>query len=1291
MKRRRFNIMFMGILIIPILLIFCNTPFSTNVNCFTDNAGITKQFSKEIKSSVLNWTLTEVVSTESWMGSRYTSVAVDGSENVHLVWQDLTNYDGAGNDADIFYKRWNSTTSTWTAAEVVSTGSTNTSWQPQTAVDFAGNVHIIWYEVWDYSGSGNDDDIFYRRWNATSGTWTSIEVVSIESTENSRWSTIAVDGAGNLHVAWSDGTNLNGSGTDYDIFYKCWNVTTSTWETLEVVSTETTNGAFTPSIASDNAGNLHVAWYDYTNYNSSGTDQDIFSKRRNATTGTWTTTEVVSTESTDTSWFPSIAVDGAGNSLVAWEDYTDYSGAGTDDDIFYKRWNSTTGTWTTTEVVFPESINYSSDVSIAADSIGNVHIVWDDRTNYSDEGTDVDIFYKRWNFANGTWTPIEVVSTESTFTSVNPSIAVDFIGNVHVAWQDFTDYGGAQTDEDVFYKALSGNDNPYVSQPNDFITTALGEETINWTFFDDIGVGQFRVWANDTSGNFYVWQNWAPWTNTSTYNIPINRSAPGVFNYTVVYYDTFGLWGNPDTVIVNITHDMPTSNTPINIVTITLRSETINWTLYDDFGGGQFRVWANDTSGTFYVWQNWTSWTNESTLNVPINHTAPGIYNYTIEYYDAYNLYGIPDTVIITLVLDNIPYSNQPSDITTTSAGTETINWTLFDDFGEGQYRVIANDTDGGFYIWQNWTSWTNESSFNIPINRTAPGIYNYTIEYDDNYNQLGISDSVIVDITDGNPVSNQPLDITTTVNGTETIDWVLTDDFGGGQYRVITNNTGGGFYAWQNWTSWTNESSLNIPINRTAPGIYNYTIEYYDIYNIYGIPDMVLINITDALPYSNQPSNISTSASGLETINWTLFDDFGGGQYRVWANNTIGNFYVWENWTTWMNGSDLNIPINRTAPGIYNYTIEYYDTYSLFGIPDTVLVNITDAIPTSNNPLDIISSSSGAETIEWILSDDFGGGQYRVIANDTVGNFYIWQNWTSWINGSPFNILINRTAPGKFNYTIEFNDNQGLFGIQDTVIIEILDYKPTSNNLKAITTALDGSEVLKWVLSDDFEGGKYRVLLTEGSNTIVWINWTSWASGEILEVPIKRETLGTFNYTIEFYDKYNNYGIANSVNVEVVAPEPEFPLLLVILAVVGIVGGISVFGLVSVRKSRRKLRQKELEIIALNKQKAEITEDDIILSKEQRFCLVHKGVIEGYNFICPECGSYYCVRCVEALKETDNECWSCGTSFDLTKKKPKKEDRFEDIIADRSVKTDDQQKITKKTSSIEPKKAPKG
>ncbi|GAH95100.1 unnamed protein product, partial [marine sediment metagenome] len=79
-----------------------------------------------------------------------------------------------------------------------------------------------------------------------------------------------------------------------------------------------------------------------------GTDEDIFYKNWSASTSSWITTEVVSTESTSRSSFPSLAVDSTGTIHIAWDDNTVYAGAGADRDIFYKQWKAFSSSWTTT-------------------------------------------------------------------------------------------------------------------------------------------------------------------------------------------------------------------------------------------------------------------------------------------------------------------------------------------------------------------------------------------------------------------------------------------------------------------------------------------------------------------------------------------------------------------------------------------------------------------------------------------------------------------------------------------------------------------------------------------------------------------------------------------------------------------------------------------------------------------------------------------------------------------------------------------------------------------------------
>jgi len=152
-----------------------------------------EKFSIDLKLSGISVNTTEVVSTESTGNSLRSSIDVDGAGNAHIVWVDDTNYNGSGTDQDIFYKRWNATSSTWTITEVVSTESTSYSSRPTIAVDGVGNAHVAWQDDTNYNGSGSDTDIFYKRWSATSGTWTPDGLITITNPSG--------------FVSWETGTN----------------------------------------------------------------------------------------------------------------------------------------------------------------------------------------------------------------------------------------------------------------------------------------------------------------------------------------------------------------------------------------------------------------------------------------------------------------------------------------------------------------------------------------------------------------------------------------------------------------------------------------------------------------------------------------------------------------------------------------------------------------------------------------------------------------------------------------------------------------------------------------------------------------------------------------------------------------------------------------------------------------------------------------------------------------------------------------------------------------------------
>ena len=68
----------------------------------------------------------------------------------------------------------------------------------------------------------------------------------------------------------------------------------------------------------------------------------------------------------------------------------------------------------------------------------------------------------------------------------------------------------------------------------------------------------------------------------------------------------------------------------------------------------------------------------------------------------------------------------------------------------------------------------------------------------------------------------------------------------------------------------------------------------------------------------------------------------------------------------------------------------------------------------------------------------------------------------------------------------------------------------------------------------------------------------------------------------------------------------------------------------------------------------ATITIEEVQLYREKGLCLVCKGKIEGLNYACPKCNALYCLKCIDVLANSENECWVCETPLLIAPKEGK-------------------------------------
>lgn len=389
------------ILIVGTLLAACNmqpkedllgneTPIEAQANAW-QLLGTTLDFSKSAKAS-------------------HSSSAVDKDGNVTVAWQEF-------NDVQhlIYVKRW--TGSEWSLlGSPLNVDANKFAYQPSLAVDKSGVPSIAWEE-----DSATTRNVYVKRWDG--GSWVQLGAALNATTgDGAQNASLAVDGSGNPVVAWEEDIL---KGTDYqsDVYVKRWNGTTFV-QLGGALDVSLSRNALYPSLAVDSVGNPVVAWTEYDNQNS-----NLYVKRWTGSAWQSLGSALDMTLANPTA-FPSLAVDGSGKPVVAWEE-----GFDNNENIYVKRWNGTSWVQVGTAPLDINAAQNATTASLSLDSAGNPVIAWQEFNST----TFYNLYVRRWN--GTTWVnvganPLETKTSNYVF---NASLALDPSGNPVVSWEECDD------------------------------------------------------------------------------------------------------------------------------------------------------------------------------------------------------------------------------------------------------------------------------------------------------------------------------------------------------------------------------------------------------------------------------------------------------------------------------------------------------------------------------------------------------------------------------------------------------------------------------------------------------------------------------------------------------------------------------------------------------------------------------------------------------------------------------------------------------------------------------------
>jgi hypothetical protein len=370
------------------------------------------------------------VSSESDKSAYRAIIGIDGKDNIHIAWKDKSNYSNAGDDWDIFYK-YKPKDGKWSTTEVVSFESIDDSTCLFMSVDKNGTVHVVWKDKTDILNAGVDYDIFYK-FKPFNGEWSDLQIISNKSSYDCGCPSSTIDDEGDLFVVWSDWIDIENEESDWDIYFSKLK-DDGNWIEPILISNDSNANSFEPMISVDSKNNIHILWYEKPDFNALVNDYDIFYRYRQKN-GEWNPTQLVSTESMGRSTIPALAVDSEDTLHLAWIDKSNINGAGSDADIFYKS-KPIDGEWSDFHVVSIESISHVNWPSITVDNNDTVHLTWQD--HYTNELLDdpYDIVYK-YKPKNGNWSDLELVSINSGKDSNWGSVATNSTNAVHVSWWD---------------------------------------------------------------------------------------------------------------------------------------------------------------------------------------------------------------------------------------------------------------------------------------------------------------------------------------------------------------------------------------------------------------------------------------------------------------------------------------------------------------------------------------------------------------------------------------------------------------------------------------------------------------------------------------------------------------------------------------------------------------------------------------------------------------------------------------------------------------------------------------
>lgn len=376
-----------------------------------------------------------LINTTTAGNQQYAKVAMDGSGNFVTTW---VSYGQDGSGAGVYAQRYNAAGVAQGSEFLVNTTTAADQAQPVIAMNASGAFVIAWTS----KASGNTD-VYAQRYDAAGVAQGTEFRVNQSTTYEQNSPSIAMDAAGNFALAWQSGTQdvftfpLPQDGMLYGVYARRYNAAGTAQGNEFRVNNTTESFEGLPTMAMDTAGNFVVAWNAYGQDASGGFG--VYARRYNAAGSAQGTEFLVNNTTSGQQFFPTVKMH-AGGFAIAW---ASNHGDLLRTDAYAKLYNAAgtalgneflVNTYTDGEQFLP---------SLAMDSSGNFVVSWSSGVaaadpppapNLQQDGSLYGVYAQRYNAAG---VPQGAEFRANTYTTGNQffsSVAMDDNGNSVVVW-----------------------------------------------------------------------------------------------------------------------------------------------------------------------------------------------------------------------------------------------------------------------------------------------------------------------------------------------------------------------------------------------------------------------------------------------------------------------------------------------------------------------------------------------------------------------------------------------------------------------------------------------------------------------------------------------------------------------------------------------------------------------------------------------------------------------------------------------------------------------------------------